>query len=96
LDIERIITELEQERDRRSQAITALKTSNLPIVGRKECRERRKLQSAPRRNYAGRQKAAFGDDEETLGREKKKGQIFLGDSSRSSTANPDHICGTTS
>jgi len=33
LDIERIVTELEEERDRLSQAVADLKASNSPTVG---------------------------------------------------------------
>jgi hypothetical protein len=72
LDLEKIVAELEQERDRLSQAIALLKERNFPAYARKShCWEGPGLRSTTwPASYGGRQKAIVGNDEETLGREK--------------------------
>ena len=78
MDIERIVEELEQERDRISQAITLLKGVNSPGSHSKDrgC-ERQVWKATARWNERGYQKATVRDDEEALGRETKEGEILL-------------------
>jgi hypothetical protein len=71
LDLEKIVAELEQERDRLSQAIALLKERTFPANARKTAGGKPGLRSATwPASYRGRQKEIVGADEETLGREK--------------------------
>jgi hypothetical protein len=79
LNIERIVEELEQERDRISQAITLLKGVNSPGSARKIATANGESgrQRSAQWNEHGYQKATVRDDEEALGRETKEGEILL-------------------
>ena len=73
MDLDRILTELEEERDRLSRAIGLLKEVKAPRVGRKTAAPNpANFQAAAARSYVGRQKAALRDDEEVLGRKEKE------------------------
>ena len=67
MDIERIVAELEQERDRISQAIASLKGITLLAVPEGARLEKVGRRATVRWHEPNRQKATIGDDEEALG-----------------------------
>jgi hypothetical protein len=84
LDLERIIADLKQERDRLSRAIAALEESNSPRAAKTTgCQDHERRQATPAgiegeeawRAHSGGQKAAIVSDEETLGGTQNEGLI---------------------
>jgi hypothetical protein len=86
LELDRIVAELQEERDRLDQAITLLRELDHTATAREGDRHQWQGLHALACSWpdSSWEEAPIGADEEALGREKKKGQIFLTLSIRSS------------